>query len=170
MPSPYSNIRKLPELNKEFNTRFDEILDEERGIIENDIENDLNDVLSRLNTDELKNKFEMDVNSKFSRLKDKLKSQKNIAIIKGITTESKNLREGFIKDIDNSIVGVTKPKPGEPPISSPPKKEVSVDIKKITASSRVKIESEHEIDVLLNKIRSKLEEELQNNDIVNLEL
>ena len=28
-------------------------------------------------------------------------AEKNIAIIKGITTESKNLREGFIKDIDN---------------------------------------------------------------------
>lgn len=89
MPSPYSNIRRLPELNKDFNTRFDEILDEERGIIENDIDNDLNDVLSRLDNEERKNKFEGDVNSKFARLKDKLNSQKNIAIIKGITTESK---------------------------------------------------------------------------------
>ena len=49
-------------------------------------------------------------------------------------------------------------------------KEVSVDIKKITSSSRVKIKSEQEIEELLYKIKSKLKEELENNDIVNLEL
>ena len=173
MSSPYSNIRNLPELNKDFNLRFDEILDEERAIIENDIENDLNDVLLRLDTEERKNKFERDVNYKFSRLKDKLNSQKNIAIIKGITTESKNLRVGFIKDIDNFIVAVPTTGSDEEPVSPLPKpkiKEVSVDIKKITSSSRVKIKSEQEIEELLDKIKSKLKEELQNNDIVNLEL
>ena len=173
MPSPYSNIKRLPELNNDFNTRFNEILDEERGIIENDIENDLKDVLSRLDDEERKNKFERDVNLKFSRLKDKLNSQKNIAIIKGITTESKNLRDGFIKDIDNFIVVVPTTEPGVEPVNQPLKpkvKEVSVDIKKITSSSRVKIKSEQEIEELLDKIKSKLKEELQNNDIVNLEL
>lgn len=62
---------------------------------------------------------------------------------------------------------------GEKPVSPPPKpkvKEVSVDIKKITSSSRVKIKSEKEIEELLDKIKSKLKEELQNNDVVNLEL
>lgn len=173
MHSPYSNIRRLPELNKDFNIRFDEILKEERGIIENDIDNDLDDILSRLDNEERKNKFELDVNSKFARLKDKLNSQKNIAIIKGITTESKNLREGFIKDINNFIVVEPPTEPGNKPVSPPPKpkvKEVSVDIKKITSSSRVKIKSEQEIEELLYKIKSKLKEELENNDIVNLEL
>ena len=63
--------------------------------------------------------------------------------------------------------------PGELPASTLPKpiiKEVSVDIKKITSSSRLKIESEQEIDELLNKIKAKLKHELQNNDVVNLEL
>ena len=171
MPSPYSNIRRLPDLNKDFNLRFDEILKDERAIIENDINNDLNDVLVRLTNDELKNKFENDINSKFSRLKDKLDSQKNIAIIKGITTESRNLRERFIKDIDNFVV-ITHPKPGTSPNPEPEPTitEVSVDIKKITSSSRVKIESEAEIDELLNKIKAKLKEELKDYDIVNLEL
>lgn len=172
MPSPYSNIRRLPELKEEFNLRFDEILDDERAIIENDIKNDLSDVLSRLDTEELKNKFESDVDSKFLGLKNKLNLQKNIAIIKGITTESKNLREGFIKDIDD-FVSVKPPAEFGGSIVNPPQpmvKEVSVDIKKITSSSRVKIESEQEIEELLNKIKFKLKEELQNNDIVNLEL
>ena len=102
-----------------------------------------------------------------------MNSQKNIAIIKGITTESKNLREGFIKDIDNFVIVEPPVEDGEKPVSQPPKpkvKEVSVDIKKITSSSRVKIKSEQEIEELLNKIKSKLKEELQNNDVVNLEL
>ena len=63
--------------------------------------------------------------------------------------------------------------PGVEPVNQPLKpkvKEVSVDIKKITSSSRVKIKSEQEIEELLDKIKSKLKEELQNNDIVNLEL
>lgn len=171
MPSPYSNIRRLPELNKDFDSRFDEILNEERVIIENDIKNDLNDVLSRLDNEERKNKFENNVISEFSRLKDKLNSQKNIAIIRGITTESKNLKEGFIENIDNFVVKGPSTGLGGP-VSPPPTKvkEVSVDIKKITSYSRVKIKSEQEIDDLLNKIKAKLKEELQNNDVVNLEL
>ena len=163
MTSPYSNISRLPELNKDFNLRFDEILKGERLIIENDINNDWNDVLSRLNDDKCKNRFESDINSKFSILKKKLNSEKNIAIIKGITKESENLRKRFIKDIDKCNNGSTG---GAGPVI----KEVSVNIRKITSSSRIKIKSEQEIDELLNKIKSELKEELQNNDVVNLEL
>ena len=56
-----------------------------------------------ISVEDFLNKFENEVNSKFSRLKEKLYSQKNIAIIKGITTESRNLREGFMKNIDNIV-------------------------------------------------------------------
>lgn len=94
-------------------------------------------------------------------------------LLKELTTESKNLRDRFIKDIDNFTVVVPPTEPGELPASTLPKpiiKEVSVDIKKITSSSRLKIESEQEIDELLNKIKAKLKHELQNNDVVNLEL
>ncbi len=168
MPNPYSHIRKLPELNDDFNVRFDEILVEKKEIIENDINNDLNDVLSRLNSEELKNKFENNVNFKFSSLKDKLNTEKNIAIIQGITTESKNLREVFIDKIKNyvsPVVGGDSGAGGEDPID-----EISINIKKITNSSRVKLESDEEIDILLNKITTKLKEELKNYDIIYLEL
>ena len=69
----------------------DLILADERTIIDNDINNDLNDVLSRLNNDELKNEFKNEVNSKFSRLKDKLNSQKNIVLLKELLLNLKIL-------------------------------------------------------------------------------
>ena len=171
MPSPYSNIRYLPELNNEFNTKFNEILKQKREIILIDIQNDLDEVLSMLNNEDLKNIFESNVNFKFSNLKNKLNSIKNIAIIQGITMESKNLHDNFIKEIEDYIESQNPDsKPSDDGENESEIKEISINIKRITSKSRIKIESEEQLDDFINKIKSELQKELKNNDIVNLEL
>ena len=156
MPNPYSNIRKLPELNNKFTTHFDEILENKKTIILNGIKEDYESIKLRLNTDELKAKFENKFISKFDSLKNKLDSEKNIAIIDGITMESENLKNNCIHEIDSSI--------------TPNTVEVDVDIKTITLSPKVKIESEDQIDEFLQKVKTELKNKLENADIINLKL
>lgn len=159
MPNPYSNIRKLPELNNKFTTHFDEILEDKKTIILNGIKEDYESIKLRLNTDELKAKFENKFISKFDSLKNKLDSEKNIAIIDGITMESENLKNNCIHEIDSFIKSIT-----------PNTVEVDVDIKTITLSPKVKIESEDQIDEFLQKVKTELKNKLENADIINLKL
>ena len=158
MPNPYSNIRKLPELNNKFTTHFDEILEDKKTIILNGIKEDYESIKLRLNTDELKAKFENKFISEFDSLKNKLDSEKNIAIIDGITIESENLKNNCIHEIDSFINPITLPV------------EVDVDIKTITLSPKVKIESEDQIDEFLQKVKTELKNKLENADIINLKL
>ena len=173
MPNPYSNIMRLPELNNKFNQRFDEILEDKKIIILNGINDDYESVISRLSDDELKNEFKDKFTSKFDSLKNKLNSAKNIAIINGITTESENLKSKCIEEI-NKFINKKKSEPSggdsaEPPVQPIPI-EIDVDIKNITLSPKVKIESEDEIDEFIYKLKSKLKDELKNADIINLKL
>ena len=177
MLNPYSYIKDLPDLINQFNSRFDEILEDKKLIISNGINSDLDSVILRLTDDELKNKFMNTFNSRFNSLKDKLSSEKNIAIINGITTESENLKENCIAEINKFIENrITKPPKsgGEDkpethiPVTIPIEKDL--DIKIITQNPKVKLESEAEIDEFIYNLKSKLKEELQNVDIINLKL
>ena len=177
MPNPYSNIRKLPDLNKKFNTRFYEILENKKTIVLNGINNDFESVILKLTTAELKDKFEIKVNSKFESLKNKLSSEKNIAIINGIITESDNLKNNLINEINSYIESISKSfkesgNKGDvttkPEVSVPI--EVDIDIKTIAESSNKKFNSEAEIDEFLQKIKMELKNKLENADIINLKL
>lgn len=175
MPNPYSNIRKLPELNNKFTTHFDGILEDKKTIILNGIKEDYESIKLRLNTDELKAKFENKFISEFDSLKNKLDSEKNIAIIDGITMESENLKNNCIHEIDLFINSITPIYPPEGAINKPVSPqpipvEVDVDIKTITLSPKVKIESEDQIDEFLQKVKTELKNKLENADIINLKL
>ena len=70
--------------------------------------------------------------------------------------ESENLKNNCIHEIDSSI--------------TPNTVEVDVDIKTITLSPKVKIESEDQIDEFLQKVKTELKNKLENADIINLKL
>ncbi|MBE6500276.1 MAG: BREX system P-loop protein BrxC [Methanobrevibacter thaueri] len=176
MSSPYSFIKDLPDLNKQFNDRFDEILEDKKTIILNGINGDLDSVLIRLTDEELKKEFNDNINLRFESLKNKLGLERNIAIINGITTESENLKKMCINEINKFIENRTpkppeggddEPEPPEPPVIPI---EKDVDIKVITQIPNVKLESEEKIDEFIEKLKSKLKEELKDVDIINLKL
>lgn len=179
MPNPYSNIKKLPELNNKFNTRFDEILEDKKIIVLNGINNDFESVISKLTTDELKDKFEIKVNSKFESLKNKLSLEKNIAIINGIITESDNLKSSLANEINSYIESISRPPQvgsgnnggqeiGGSDVRVPI--EVDIDIITITESPNKKFKSESDIDEFLQKLKAELKNKLENADIINLKL
>ena len=175
-PKPYSDIKDLPELNNKFNSRFDEILQDKKAIILNGINSDFESVSLRLTDDELKQKFNTKFTSRFDSLKNKLDSEKNIAIINGITTESENLKDKCINEINQFI----EEKPDDNPTGSTGTSQTTgtqqgpiekdINIQNITLSPKIKLESEDEIDEFVNKLKSKLKEELERADIINLKL
>lgn len=123
----------------------------------------------------MKAKFENKFISEFDSLKNKLDSEKNIAIIDGITMESENLKNNCIHEIDLFINSITPIYPPEGAINKPVSPqpipvEVDVDIKTITLSPKVKIESEDQIDEFLQKVKTELKNKLENADIINLKL
>ena len=176
MPNPYSNIKRLPELNNKFNTRFNEILEDKKIIVLNGINNDFESVVSRLTTAELKDKFEVKVNSKFESLKNKLGLEKNIAIINGIITESDNLKSSLANEINSYIESISQEESennGREVIDGPEVPvpiEVDIDIKTIAESPNKKFESESDIDEFLQKLKVELKIKLENADIINLKL
>ena len=163
MPIPYSDIRRLPELNNSFNIKFDQILEEKCKFVLLGIDSDFDSVISRLTDDELKKEFENRVILTFESLKQNLSSEKNIAVINGYTTQSENIKSNFINEIQDFIQkrgGVVPPEPVE----------VDVDIKEITHSAKVKLESNEEIDEFFENIKNILKNKLDDADSVNLRL
>lgn len=173
MPNPYSNIKNLPQLNKDFEDKLEVILDSERKFIINDINSDYETVLSYLTDEDLKNKFEGRFKLKFDSLIDKLNKEKNISIINGITDESDNLRANCLNEVQKFIIARTpvEVEPGNPEPPEEPEhiiKEVSVPIKEIVFSSKVRIKTEDELNEFLEQVKNRVKNELEDNDIVNL--
>lgn len=162
MPSPYSSIPKLPELNKQFNSRFSEILEDKRKIIIKGIDNDLNTLILRLTDDELKDKFENDFISRFDSLKYQLSSEKNIAVINGYMTQSDNVKNNCNKEIDKFIE-----KRGDGVITPV---VLNIDITNLMSSPSLNFESEEKIDDFVNNLKDKLKEEFKKADVINLKL
>lgn len=171
-PEPYSKIKFINDYCDDYKGLFDEILENKRTIPRNDIDNNLKEVLSYLNNEDLLNKFEMDVRSDFSNLKDKLNAATVIAVIEGISNESRNLRNNFIKQIENYIATVN-PQPPTGGDKGGPKhtiKRKTVTIKSVTSRSSFEFKSEEDIDKFVEDIRSKLKKELEGKDILDLDL
>ncbi|MBO6110626.1 MAG: BREX system P-loop protein BrxC, partial [Methanobrevibacter sp.] len=169
MSNPYSFIKDLPDFNKQFNNRFNEILEDKKVIILNGINSDLESVLLRLTDDELKKEFSDNVNSRFDALINKLNSEKHISIINGIITESENLRSICLNEINKYIEDRDSDQGGEGGGSEPPK-EKDVDIIVITQNTKVKFESEKDIDEFIDELKYKLKNQLKDVDIINLKL
>lgn len=161
MPSPYSFIKDLPNLTKEFNERLDGILDEEREIISKDIDSDEDFVLSNLDLPELKLEFKDKIPNRFNHLRTKLSKERNLAIIKGVSSESDNLRVQCLDEINrfrDSIPGVKGPKVIIKNIS----------LKQLISKSKESFQNEEDIEEFLKLLESKLKDQLKDNDVVNV--
>ena len=157
MDYPYSKISNLPELRSKFNSILDNILEDERISVGNNIDLDLNLVLEKLDTLELKNEFEDDFKNQFNNLKSGLNDEKNLAIIRGMVEASNNLRHICLKKISDWDDG------GKPPV--PPK---FIKIRTFT-SGPVKVKNNGDIDKIFDEIKNKVKNELELDRDVYLE-
>lgn len=166
MPSPYSSIKDLPGLCDEYQSEIKHILDLEKEPVKNDISNALNSTVKYLNDSKLEDKDSMleRINKSFKNLEKKLINASNIAVIKGITDEAYNVSSDYIDLIDKNV---THKEGGD---DEPPINEIDLNLVSIASASKIKIKKQEDIDELVTLIKSKLEEKLDDNTVINLKL
>lgn len=169
MPSPYSHIKDLPSLCDEYESESRNLLDLEKEPVKNDIINALNSTIDYLNASKLENKDSMleKINNSFKNLEKKLIHASNIAVIKGITDEAYNVSSDYIELIDKEVQ-VQYPLPPKPP--EPQVHVINLNLVSIAEKSKIKITNQEDIDKLVSLIKSKLEEKLDDNTVINLKL
>ena len=167
MPSPYSSIKDLPGLCDEYQNEIKHILDLEKEPVKNDISNALNSTVKYLNDSKLEDKDSMleRINKSFKNLDKKLINASNIAVIKGIADEAYNVSSDYIDLIDKAQIQGPGPEPPEPPVHI-----IDLNLVSIASASKIKIKKQEDIDELVSLIKSKLEEKLDDNTVINLKL
>lgn len=169
MPSPYSYIKDLPVLCDEYQSESKNILNLEKEPVKSDIANALNSTIEYLNGSELEEKDSMleRINNSFKNLDKKLINASSIAVIKGIADEAYNISSDYKDLIDKEV---KKQSPGNVDPPEPPVNEIDLNLVSIAAATKIKIKKQEDIDELVSLIKSKLEEKLDDNTVINLKL
>ena len=169
MDNPYSKIKDLPQLSKDFIEKHDEIIQKEKLTPENDIKLELDDVLEVLNEDyefkdELIEKYEKVFINDFDNLSKKLLKATEISVIRGVSDEAFNLRTKCMNIIDEF-----KKRKSPGPVGPEPQ-SVDLPVKFIASKSKIKIENDDDLDTFLNQIRDEVKKRFNEYDIVYLKL
>jgi hypothetical protein len=175
---PYSDIHKLPSLIDRFVVRFTELLEEECKPVRQVIESDYNKVLEELNKYEFKSVLFDRFKGRFDDLLNRLDCANNFYEAIAMKEESDRLK---LRCFDEIAAELAKRKPAEPPITpeepgkppvvnDPPskyKKTVNISIANILHGAK-SIESESDIEDVVNEIRNRLKRELKDDVIIKL--
>lgn len=178
---PYTNIKKLPDLSKDFDDLFIELLEKECEPIKQVMEQDYQIVKDELAKHEklkesLFNKFKV----KFVELKERLQHVNNFYEAIAMQTESDRLKVRCIEELNMEVARAHKSPvtpTADPSIvtggtavidSVTPYKEIKTISKTNVLRGTKTIETEGDIESLLNEIRNELQKELKENKIIKL--
>jgi hypothetical protein len=174
---PYSDIHKLPSLIDRFVVRFTELLEEECKPVRKVIESDYTKVLEELNKYEFKPVLFDRFKNRFDDLLSRLDHANNFYEAIAMKEESDRLK---LRCFDEIAAELAKRKPAEPPttkepdkptvVNDPPrkyKKTVNISIANILHGAK-SIESESDIEDVVNEIRNRLKRELRDDVIIKL--
>ncbi|MBQ9252308.1 MAG: BREX system P-loop protein BrxC [Clostridia bacterium] len=196
MKSPFINIYKLPGLNDQFRNRYGSILEEMSGPVYGSVKENRQRVLDELDQqttykEQCNTKFRQKVIDRFEELNKKTESCNNVASLKNIPIEADALKIRFLNEISQYITELTpQPKEDEAPVnylesldpgdhgrnnvlaSSLPKvkKNKTYSLKDISTSTSWQLESQKDVDMYVNLLRTKLISLLKENTIVHIEL
>jgi hypothetical protein len=175
-PKPYLQISKLPHLIDEFRSRFAKLLEEECRPIRNVIESDYQKVKDELNLYEFKNELYPKFEAKFKDLLNRLDSANNFYEAIAMKEESDRLKIRCFEEIEKKKKELKLKEQGraQPTTISDgdtpeyrPRKVVNISIANILHGART-IETEDDIEELLEYIRQQLKKELKENTVLKL--
>ena len=175
MSSPYNNIKDLPDLNEKALNMYSEILDKELEPVKREIEDAQARVMDELKQNGLEDRFSKKFNNAFVDLMDRAMSSNNVAKLNGFKLEADKLKIKFLNEIAEEVKRRSKVEPPDtgdgdekPPIK-PVKENRNISIKDINPSSSWRIENEEDIEKYLQDLKKRLERELKENTILNIE-
>lgn len=177
MSHPYDNIRELPKLNDEFLNIYGEILDNELTPVKLGIKEAENRVMEVLEESKLEEVFSNKFKQAFINLNTKAESCDNVAQVNGFRLEADKLKIRFLNEIiaeqerraKENEKGKDTGGTGEDKEVKPTKKHRNLSIKDINISNSWQIETKDDIDKYLQDLKMRLEKEIEENTILNIE-
>lgn len=174
-PKPYNQISRLPNLINEFVSRFTILLEEECKPVRAVIESDWNKVKDELELYDFKDELTGAFSNKFRELLDRLDSSHNFYEAIAMKEESDRLKMRCFEEIKKTALEKRKERDdekqpdttGEDHGSYITKKTVNISIANIFHGAKT-IESEEDIEELLDYLRKQLKTELKENTILKL--
>ena len=179
--NPYNKIKDLNELNRKFNESYNKILAEKRVPVINSVnetrEIALNGIAYTENT-ELKEKYTKKINEEFGEILVNVEKSENIKEIDSYTNEASNLKSKLLNSFDKQEAETIKIKlemekktrqnPGsleEIKIKKPKR----IGISEINKDRVWEVRNTDDINSYLDKLKKRLEEELEDSEIVQVE-
>jgi len=182
MPSPYSNIPKLPGLIKQFTEAYMEVLNSMAKPIYYAIEDAKKRVFSELEAKPFKDELSRRYLDLFRELKEKADHCNNVATFQNIKVEADALKLRLLNEITQrsdqfSVISGQKTeykgnelaKIDDTVHSQPPHNVKLVSIKNINTSGTWQIKSKADIDTHIEELRQRLYREIEDNTILNIE-
>ncbi len=183
--SPYSEIRKIPELLERYTEHYNRMLDEMEQPVLAAIKEAHSRVVEELEGKECKDIFSKKVYERFNEINEKAKSCNNVATLQNIKVEADALKVRLLNEIsteETRIIESKLPKPtpesgadkvaeNHVPFINKPKMKTqkTVSIKSINSETTWRIETEADVDRYVETLKAKLKQSIKENTILNIE-
>lgn len=178
MTRPYNKIKDLPELNDRFLDIYNNILDEELEPVKEEIEQAKSRIMEELEKTGLEDKFGYKYRNSFDDLIKRAESCNNVAKVNSFKIEAETLKMRYLKEITKEIKkrieideeNETDGKENTGGTTVPPVKvRKIINIKDINPINSWRIEKKEDLDKYINELKSRIEKELEENTILNIE-
>jgi ribosomal protein S18 len=182
--SPYSDIRRVPELLDSYIEIYTDIIREMEVPVLNAIKEAHTRVIEELNSKECKDKLETLINQRFETIKQKTKNCNNVAILQNIKVEADALKVRLLNEIiteeariltsrrTGAVQAVTSNQLKEQKkvfTKVKIKEQRTVSIKSITTEATWRIESEADVERYTEALKEKLKKQVKEDLILNIE-
>ena len=166
---PYINIPKLPELREEFNTIYLQILEQESAPVLDSIEQACQRVMEVLAVKEYGGQKKASYLEKFQELRDGAEHCNNVSTLRSYADKAEVLKLRSLNEMDALDRSLAKQKAEEEARRNAEKAKQNGSIKMMTGTSSWRLESKEDIDRYMDRLREKLEAQLDGDIIVNVE-
>lgn len=182
--SPYSEIRKIPELLERYIELYNGMLTEMEKPVRVAIEDTHSRVKFELEGKECKDQFEGIVNKRFGEIYEKAEICNNVATLQNIKVEADALKVRLLNEItaeETRIIAARKPEILDEHLNSPcvepnctyelpkVKAQKTVSIKSINTEATWRIETEADVDRYVESLKQKLKQNINEDVILNVE-
>lgn len=176
MKEPYKKIPSIPLLVEKYNNKILELLEEESKPVKKDIEACKDEVLRSADEYNLIEEFSEKINEQFESIMKRVESANNFIILSAMSDLAEKSKVKLINEIENkyrismptekTVITEEEQDPKTAEIS-PVLKTKTISFKELVKWQRV-IKSKEDIDEIVEDLRKKLQEQLENNTIINL--
>ena len=184
---PYRDIPKLPELLDNFRNIYGVILDEQEKPVKSAIDDSYQRVMEVLDTKSYVAEKKASYGSQFKELFDGVEHCNNVSVLRSYADRADALKIRLLNEMDAEDQKLAEKKAEEerekaeeaarengktvetPVVKPHIKATKNVPIKSVTGTASWRLESQKDVDKYINALRKKLEAELDDDTIVNIE-